>query len=44
MRDGRVVALRDPVFVRQGPRIGEAARRVAEALHPATSEDGVRAP
>ena len=35
VRDGRVVPLRDPVFVRQGPRIGEAARRVAEALHPA---------
>lgn len=33
----RVVRLDDPVFVRPGPRLGEAARRLADALHgPAT--------
>lgn len=34
VRDGRVVALRDPVFVRQGPRIADAARALAAVLHP----------
>lgn len=31
---GRVVSLPDPVYVRPGPRVGEAVRGFARALHP----------
>jgi iron complex transport system substrate-binding protein len=34
VRDGRVVALTDPVVLRPGPRAGEAALVVARAIHP----------
>jgi iron complex transport system substrate-binding protein len=30
----RVVVLSDPLFVRPGPRVGEAVRRLAAVLHP----------
>ncbi len=30
----RIIPLRDNVFLRPGPRVGEAARRLAAALHP----------
>lgn len=30
----RVIPLRDNVFLRPGPRVGEAARRLSRALHP----------
>jgi iron complex transport system substrate-binding protein len=34
VRDHRIVRITDPAVVRQGPRIGQAARLVARALHP----------
>ena len=34
LRDGRVTAFADPMFLRPGPRVAEAARQIAAALHP----------
>ncbi|MEZ4392440.1 MAG: helical backbone metal receptor [Polyangiales bacterium] len=34
----RVITLRDGVFLRPGPRVGEAARRLALALHPGLAQ------
>lgn len=34
LRDGRVTTLADPMFLRPGPRVAEAARQLAAALHP----------
>lgn len=34
VRDGRVLRAADPMLLRQGPRLGRAARRLAELLHP----------
>lgn len=34
VRDGRVLVLADPLALRPGPRVGEAAEQLAELLHP----------
>ncbi len=34
VRDGRVVRAADPMLLRQGPRLGQAALRLAALLHP----------
>lgn len=34
LRNHRVTTLRDPMFLRPGPRVAEAARQLAAALHP----------
>jgi len=42
VRDGRVLRAADPMLLRQGPRLGQAALRLAALLHPevAASLDG----
>lgn len=41
-RAPRIVALRDAVFLRPGPRVGEAARRLAAVLQGASDETAAR--